>query len=109
MPLKQSASIEVTTWKKKCALTRTAVGRRRAGRVVAGRPVGFMACWLSRAHAGDRAAHWDKHLNKFGHAERKAMREQVLAVPGGPELLAFERAKEDNEDSEPEDLVGLWP
>ena len=94
----------------KCTLSRTCNGRRRgqAG-MVGGRPVAFMALWLARGGCGSKAEHWDRGANNFTQAERRAKRRELEGMDLGPSLLAFERAKAPGEDSEAEDLSGIWP
>eukprot|EP00971_Amphidinium_carterae_P352747 6492721-Amphidinium_carterae.4 len=95
----------------KCVLTRTANGRKSKGRagVRGGRPVPFLALWLSRCKCATKAEHMDRDANNFSHKERDDMRKLLSVLPEAQDLLDHERQREDDETSEPEDLAGLWP
>jgi hypothetical protein len=72
-----------------------------------GRPVGLLAAWLKLSDVGVSSRY--EHLNPFTMAlatqeVRLEARECVAGMPGGPELLSFERACRDGEPQEPEGL-----
>ena len=94
-----------------CVLSRTCKGRalRHVG-VVAGRPLGFLVCWILQSGACDsKAQHWDKDTWKevFSLEARQKAREQLMGMPGGPTLAAHERARAAGEPEEPTTLEGL--
>ena len=93
-----------------CRLTRTVKGRERKGvGTVAGRPLGFLYCWLNRGHVATKEEHWHKGswFEWFTREERRAARAALKDVPGSAPLFEVERAKEPGESSEPETLVGM--
>ena len=90
-----------------CVLSRTAKGRKVQGRMVGGRPLGFLACWLTQHHVESKKAHTDKQRMQFPREDRVRCRRELQDRLAGQELLAFERPKAEDEASEPEDLTGL--
>eukprot|EP00971_Amphidinium_carterae_P039977 784829-Amphidinium_carterae.3 len=95
-----------------CVVTRTNRGRKPRGSdfPLGGRPVAWMALWLSRSVAcADKASHWAKEDNMFDHASRIAKRQELEQNPHARDVLAFERVPEVGEESERADLKGLWP
>ena len=90
---------------RRCIVSRTAA----SGRGHAGRPLGFLMCWLRCDVPTSKAEHVDRALcRSFSHAARLAARRELAAMPEGDVLLAFEREKkEDEADSEPESLSGI--
>eukprot|EP00971_Amphidinium_carterae_P145701 2887552-Amphidinium_carterae.3 len=95
-----------------CVLTRSRHGRNVRGCAgkQGGRPIGFLAHWLSMANNFDTAAeHKDKaKMALYTHAERVAARQKVADSPQGQVLLEQERGKQNPEDDdEPVDLTGL--
>ena len=93
-----------------CTLSRTSKGRRSANQVVAGRPLGFLACWmLFGGECASKEEHRDKKTwgDRFTLAERQVAREWLVAQPGSEALFAFERPQEEGEETEPPTLLGL--
>ena len=106
------ASFEATCFcHPQCVVSRTANGRHIKGRgLVAGRPLGFLTCWVLHATSCDsKAVHWDKEGWKahFTLESRQTARRQLLALPGGTTLAANERPVSPGEAEEPETLIGL--
>ena len=95
----------------KCTLSRTCNGRRMRGHdgIMGGRPVPFLALWLGRGGCANKALHWDRDANTFSKADRLAKRREIEGMELGRELLGFEREKAVDEESEAEDLAGIWP
>lgn len=89
----------------KCVLTRTAKARATAAGQMpkGGRPLGQMAAWLEQGGLPDKAAHWAAAVVNPSRAARSAAR--AAMAQNGPELLAFERPRNEalGEESEPED------
>ena len=93
---------------RRCVLTRTSKGRAaRGGRVVAGRPCGFLMCWLAAGGACSKEEHKDKARMTFSLAERQAARRRMAESLAGRDVLACERAQAEGEGSEPETLEAL--
>ena len=94
-----------------CVISRTANGRHVRGHgLVAGRPLGFLACWVQHAALCDsKAQHWDKDVWRatFTQAARLTARRELLELPGGTALAANERAMSPGEGEEAENLLGL--
>ena len=89
---------------ERCRLTR---GTRVGVDPDYGRPIGFMMLWLQRSHL-PHVAMKAEHTNPFFYAllcsaieDRRAAREALKALPNGPELMAFERPRRDDEPDEP--------
>jgi hypothetical protein len=86
-----------------CRLTRTATGSDR--KKSQGRPFGLLAAWLLNAEAMETK---DDHCNRLwllsslSKADRLSARRYLAAQPAGTNLLDCERAKAQNEDSEPD-------
>ena len=92
----------------RCVLTRTSRGRAAGpdGAQRGGRPIGFLAAWLSAGeNCATKAEHWVRLDN--GHADRLALRQQIAQTPEGVRLMSFERPLADGEEVEPLDLRGL--
>ena len=73
-----------------------------------GRPVGLLAAWLSDVVTESCFDH-PSHISPFLLAlcsleKRQAARAFVATLPGGMELLAFERKPRTGEDTEPEEI-----
>eukprot|EP00971_Amphidinium_carterae_P347987 6490258-Amphidinium_carterae.1 len=93
---------------QRCVLSRTCHSRvLKDKRVVAGRPLGLMLCWLAAGHDCTRAGHRNKDTWNFSHDQRAMARTALSATLGGRDLLACERAKLPTEDEEPQTLEGL--
>ena len=78
--------------------------------MVAGRPLGFMVCWLNMgAGCRHKTDHWERGRwqREFTLEARQAAREELLSLSGGPALAEKERAKADGEGDEPVSLQGL--
>lgn len=88
-----------------CRMTRTS--RPSARKSAQGRPLGFLGAWLAASQSHDDR---DSHRSKLWLAtgisrqNRMAARAYLRQLPGGAELLACERPKAQNEESEPEGL-----
>lgn len=94
----------------RCVLTRTsrARGVTPAGFPRGGRPVGFLAAWLS--HSGEcesKADHWRPDRLKGSHELRLSLRNQIAQTPAGRVLLSCERPLIEGEGPEPPSLDGL--
>ena len=91
-----------------CALTRTANGTFSRNGVSGGRPLGFLAKWLSESrNAATKEQHWDKEAWRAYTQESRAAERRALAdLPGGAELLGCERVVEPGEPEEPVLLKG---
>ena len=94
-----------------CTLTRTCKGRfLKATGLVAGRPLGFLGCWLLHGGTCDTK---ELHSHKAAWAEtftpeaRARARAQILALPGGSALASHERRRSSGEAEEPATLHGL--
>ena len=93
----------------KCVLTRThdAKGNDAHGMPYGGRPLGFLAAWLLKAHMPpDKNTHWSKDYMLPTLAERQAARESLRALKDGLALLSKERER-DTDKGEPEEPVTL--
>lgn len=94
----------------RCVLTRTCKGKfnAEAGRVVGGRPCGFLAAWLAQGPGvATKAAHWAPELLARPLEERASVREQIrTSGEAGPMLLGAERPQEAGEPAEPVTLQG---
>ena len=93
-----------------CTLSRTSKGRRVGEGVVAGRPLGMLACWmLYGAQCASKEQHRSKQAwrDNFSLAEREAARLWLAQQQGSDLLFACERAQEDGEPVEPPTLAGL--
>eukprot|EP00971_Amphidinium_carterae_P345143 6485926-Amphidinium_carterae.1 len=94
----------------KCVLTRTARGHynKKEKRTVAGRPLGFLACWAADSTCLTRSAHWDKtRWEAYSKEARELARMDLLTYPTGEHLASFERELDADEGEEPTSLVGL--
>lgn len=95
----------------RCVLTRTSKGRciGRTGKMVGGRPVGFLAAWLSHGEQlATKADHWAGDAVARPLAERQSLRTQIAeSGQSGRLLLSFEREQSPGEPAEPETLEGL--
>lgn len=80
----------------KCILARTS---REGRRLAQGRPLGLLAAWLGLV-ADTKEQHMSKNQwpNQASRLEHRAM---LAAMPGGPELLAYERRRRRGEDEKP--------
>ena len=95
-----------------CVLSRSQNGRRVKGygEKQGGRPLGFLAHWLSKASDFDNAA---DHKHKpfwagYTHGERSAARQSLALSSAGQRLLALEKPKGSPDDpDEPLELLGL--
>eukprot|EP00971_Amphidinium_carterae_P351553 6492163-Amphidinium_carterae.2 len=95
-----------------CKLTRTSVGRTKAGVTLGGRPVAMMAAWLEAGATLDcKALHWDvpSMTAQLSHAKRVAWRERLQNMPDAHSLLAQERPRHESEPAEAESLAGMYP
>eukprot|EP00971_Amphidinium_carterae_P224133 4447525-Amphidinium_carterae.2 len=94
---------------KGCKLTRTVHGRvDKTGKAFAGRPLGAMCIWLEQhSVATSKAQHKVRDIPAYSHSERVRARRALASDDDHRSLLAFERAKDPGEDSEPETLKGL--
>lgn len=85
----------------RCRLTRTSRASDR--RSAQGRPVGLMCAWL--AAACNPQDHRNAFLvNSFDSAARRSARHDARVLPAMPALEACERAKRQDEASEPEEV-----
>lgn len=94
----------------RCVLTRTARGKAAGGEGIprGGRPVGFLAAWLSAgADCATKADHWQPERLRNVQADRLALRQRIAETPEGARLLTYERAQSAGEEVEPSDLRGL--
>lgn len=94
----------------RCVLTRTSKSKKtgRDGVPLGGRPVGFLAGWLSHGHeCASKQEHWDQSCIANDHRLRSALREQISQTLAGRLLLSLERAPAPGEAPEPEGLDGL--
>eukprot|EP00971_Amphidinium_carterae_P281578 5590228-Amphidinium_carterae.2 len=95
-----------------CNMTRTASAKKGKGTAICGgRPVGFLAMWLQcglEVDCDSKAKHKDRDYVR-AHctlAKRREQREALQATVAGIDMLQYERGKEVDEQSEPEDLSG---
>eukprot|EP00971_Amphidinium_carterae_P309679 6154355-Amphidinium_carterae.2 len=94
-----------------CNMTRTCRGRIKNGEetAVAGRPIGFLAMWLSIA--GDTATKEDHksraRLASFSMEQRQRARTAFISTGLGMEVASFERGRIGDEPEEPLELTGL--
>ncbi len=85
----------------RCRLTRSSLASKRPNARAQGRPLGLLSAWLSQGlAAASRAA----HTSNISYDEREFAKEDFKTVQGGLEMLARERKKRSDEESEPEDL-----
>lgn len=94
----------------RCVLTRTAKGKAGGGGNIprGGRPIGFLAAWLSAGQdCATKEGHWKRERLERRHAERSALRRLIAETPDGVRLLSYERPQAPGEDAEPADLRGL--
>ena len=90
----------------RCRLTRTCAPPKHASRKGQGRPLGFLASWCGAAH--DLQVSADEHrqplilLQAKDLALRKTARANLKQCQGYAALAAFERARADGEETEPE-------
>ena len=106
------ASFEATCFlHPQCVISRTSHGRPVRGHgLVAGRPLGFLACWIHHATScADKTAHWERDgwRTHFSLEARQAARRALLELPGGTALAANERPRGPGEADEPDTLTGL--
>ena len=87
---------------KGCRVTRTSKANPK--RPQQGRPLGFLSAWLIAGCDLCLESHRDKFWQAHGFTKesRSAAREFLKGLPNGRELMAKERAKLDEELSEPE-------
>lgn len=96
-------SCHTPTGSSRCILTRTSAGSNR--KKSQGRPLGLLAAWLLNAEVmGTKDDHCNRLwlLSSLSKEDRLAARRYLASLPAGPNLLACERAKAQNEDSEPD-------
>ena len=62
--------------------------------------------WLEVNDCPSKEDHWRAADLLFPLEDRQAARSRVAALPGGPELLAFEREVQEGESVEPVSLRG---
>lgn len=92
----------------RCSITRTSMPSAKGARAAQGRPLGFMAAWLSEI--GEIASSKEEHKDAFAFAfltfEARARHRRTLrGTPGGRELEERERQRRPTEpDSEPEEM-----
>ena len=86
----------------RCVLTRTSRGRLKSGRMVGGRPLGYMCAWLLNNHQPEKAGHWPRGGLIFDREERQAARGLLEGFPGGQALCERERPQVQGEPDEPE-------
>jgi hypothetical protein len=87
----------------KCALTRTLSASNAPTRAAQGRPLGFAMAWLEKGMAAStKDDHWDPFMRPT-RAERVHGRAALRATDAGRSLLALERPKRANEESEPDE------
>ena len=82
-----------------CVLTRSSLAGRRRSQ---GRPLGLLSSWLFLGETlATKADHWDR--GNWPNQDLRSYHRELLADrPGGPELLAEERAVEPGEGAEPD-------
>lgn len=91
----------------KCVATRTnkSKGLCEDGLPKGGRPVGFLAAWLSHSETTQtKEEHWAAFDNS--HEQRLDLRREIARTQGGAHLLTFERPLVDGESEEPRTLEG---
>jgi hypothetical protein len=92
--------------RRRCRLTRTREGSDDPAAAAQGRPLGLIAAWLlSNQDFSDKSEHssiFAVFLQSL--AARQAARVRLKALPGGVELLGYERRQRDGEPEEPIDL-----
>jgi hypothetical protein len=84
-----------------CVISRSSfAGHKRSQ----GRPLGFLVAWLNLGQDLDsRESHWDKA--GWPSQEVRMQHRCVLeSLPGGQDILSFERELRDGEDIEPVDI-----
>ena len=91
----------------RCVMSRTSRGRSSKAGKAAGRPLGFLLCWLEQNGCQTKAQHWDRGLWQYDLTARQAARRKLMDTPGGPELAAWERPPARGEGLEPDTLDGL--
>ena len=71
-----------------------------------GRPLGFMAAWLKLDVSKDQ--HLDPLLmGSLSFQDRHRARRELLFLPGGPHVMAWERKRRKGEPEEPPTMQGL--
>eukprot|EP00971_Amphidinium_carterae_P262010 5197117-Amphidinium_carterae.2 len=96
---------------KNCNLSRTALAKGKKknlfGWPLGGRPVGFLAAWLSDVEPNTKEEHKNlARLCGYTLASRTAARDHVASLPDGTQLLSYERKQEAKEPAEPNELDG---
>ena len=96
----------------RCVMTRVPTAKFRAADGIdrGGRPVGFMATWLSLSYVRTKEEHNNPEFIKRmceSSAVRMVQRAAVISTEAGAKVASYERKRVGEEPEEPADLRGL--